>query len=74
VTIDGEITVLSTRFKIGKDYIGQQLHVSYDATTITFYDHTGTEILSHPRPPKGTPYVGNNKPRGFLATQTSTKS
>lgn len=74
VTSDGEITVLGTRFKIGKDYTGHELHVSYTATTIAFYDHAGTEILSHPRPPKGTPYVGNNKPRGFMATQTSTKS
>lgn len=74
VTDDGEITVFGTRFKIGKQYNGQQLHVSYDATTIAFYDKSGTEILNHPRPPKGTPYVGNNKPRGFMATQTSTKS
>jgi putative transposase len=74
VTGDGEITVLGTRFKIGKNYNGQQFHVSYNATTIAFYDQSGTEILSQPRPPKGTPYVGNNKPRGFMANQTSTKS
>lgn len=74
VTGDGEITVFSTRFKIGKQYSGQHLHVTYDATTIEFYDNSGTEVLSHPRPPKGTRYVGNNKPRGFMATQTSTKS
>jgi len=74
VTDDGEITIFSTRFKIGKQYNGQQIHVSYDAATIAFYDQSGTEILSHPRPPKGTPYVGNNKPRGFMANQLSTMS
>jgi putative transposase len=74
VTGDGEITVLGTRFKIGKDYNGQQLQITYNATEIAIYDTSGTEILSHPRPPKGTHYVGNNKPRGFMANQTSTKS
>lgn len=26
-----------------------------------------TQILAHPGPPAGTRYVGNGKPRGFLA-------
>ena len=61
-------------FSIGKDHIGQTVHVLYDEATIMFFDGRGTKIITHPRPPKGTNYVGNNKPRGFMANQTSTKS
>ncbi|WP_104140363.1 hypothetical protein [Arthrobacter sp. ZGTC131] len=65
---------MGTRFKLGKAYIGQEIHVLYDDESIMFFDSRGTEIISHQRPPRPLNYVGNNKPRGFLATQTSTKS
>lgn len=70
----GEATVVGTRFRLGNEYIGQEVHVLYDDETIMFFDSRGTEIITHQRPPRLTNYVGNNKPRGFMATQSSTKS
>ncbi|WP_457963134.1 DDE-type integrase/transposase/recombinase [Arthrobacter sp. D1-29] len=64
---DGCITVLGTHFMMGKEHIGQTVHVIYDAATIMFFGPQGTEIISHVRPPKGTPYVGNGKPSGVAA-------
>jgi putative transposase len=40
---------------MGKEHIGQTVHVIYDAATIMFFGPQGTEIISHPRPPKVTP-------------------
>ncbi|MHA7306751.1 hypothetical protein ACX80E_16160, partial [Arthrobacter sp. TMN-49] len=34
---------------------------------IMFFDNLGSEIISHPIPPKGTRYVGNGKPSGIAA-------
>jgi putative transposase len=72
--LKGEATVVGTRFKLGKEYIGHEIHVLYDDETIMFFDSRGTEIITHQRPPRLTNYVGNNKPRGFMANQTPTKS
>ncbi|MBG6180341.1 hypothetical protein [Arthrobacter sp. CAN_A1] len=72
--LNGEATVVGTRFKLGKEYIGQEIHVIYDDHTIMFFDSRGTEITRHQRPPRLTRYIGNNKPRGFMANQVSTKS
>ncbi|MEX5297071.1 DDE-type integrase/transposase/recombinase [Kocuria sp. CPCC 205268] len=55
----GKTTVHGTTYLIGHRYIGQTIHVLLTETTIGFYDHEGTEILTHPRPPAGTTYVGN---------------
>lgn len=68
-TVDnnGTVTVIGTHFQVGKDRIGQSIHVLHNDTIIMFFDHHGAEIISHPIPPKGTKYVGNNKPRGFLS-------
>jgi putative transposase len=38
--------------------------------SIMFFDTRGTEIISHPRPPKGTVYIGISNP----ARHPSTKS
>jgi putative transposase len=64
---DGCTTVLGTHFMMGKEHIGQTIHVIYDAATIMFFGPQGTEIISHPRPLKGTPYVGNGKLSGVVA-------
>ena len=59
---------------IGFEWAGLTIHIVHTATDITFFDTTGTEIISHRKPQPGTDYIGNNKPRGFMATQPSTKS
>jgi len=64
---DGCATVLGTHFQMGKEHIGQAVHIICSETTIMFFGPQGTEIISHPRPPKGTPYVGNGKPSGIAA-------
>ena len=63
----GNATVLGTSFRMGKDYIGSTVHILYDDAEILFFDSRGAEIISHPRPPKGTRYVGNGKPAGIMA-------
>jgi putative transposase len=67
VNRNGCATVLGTHFRIGKKHIGETAHIIYDDATIMFFDARGTEIISHPRPPQGTPYVGNGKPSGIAA-------
>ncbi|MDF9749021.1 hypothetical protein M2428_000451 [Arthrobacter sp. ES3-54] len=57
-------------FYIGTNHAGEQIHVLYDDETIMFFDARGTEITRHPRPPKGTVYIGRNGP----TNQPSTKS
>ncbi|WP_227878454.1 integrase core domain-containing protein [Arthrobacter dokdonensis] len=64
---DGNVTVLGTHFKMGKKYIGTTVNIIHDDTDIMFFDSLGSEIISHPIPPKGTPYVGNGKPSGIAA-------
>lgn len=54
----GEVTVIGMHFYIGTNHAGEQIHVLYDDGTIMFFDARGTEIISHPRPPKGTVYIG----------------
>jgi putative transposase len=63
----GCATVLGTHFKMGKEHIGTTVHVIYDDAIIMFFGPQGIEIISHPRPPRGTPYVGNGKPSGITA-------
>ncbi|SDM13165.1 hypothetical protein SAMN04487913_1291, partial [Arthrobacter sp. ok362] len=66
----GEVTVIGMHFYIGMNHAGEQIHVLYDDETIMFFDARGTEIISHPRPPKGTVYIGRSGPN----KQPSTKS
>jgi hypothetical protein len=68
-TVDrnGCATVLGTHFKLGKEHIGTTVHILYDDAAIIFFGAQGTEIISHPRPAPGTPYVGNGKPTGVAA-------
>jgi transposase InsO family protein len=66
----GEVTVIGMHFYIGMSHAREQIHVLYDDETIMFFDARGTEIISHPRPPKGTVYIGLNGP----GKQPSTKS
>lgn len=66
----GEVTVIGMHFYIGTNHAREQIHVLYDDETIMFFDARGTEIISHPRPPKGTVYIGLNGP----GKQPSTKS
>lgn len=66
----GEVTVIGMHFYIGMNRAGERIHVLYDEETIMFFDNRGTEIISHPRPPKGTIYIGISHP----AKEPSTKS
>lgn len=70
----GCVTVLGTHFMMGKEHIGQAIHIICDDTTIMFFGPLGTEIISHPRPLKGTPYVGNGKLSGVAADPAGARS
>ena len=52
---------------MGKNYIGTTVNIIHDNSDIMFFDNLGSEIISHPIPPKGTRYVGNGKPSGIAA-------
>ena len=65
----GEVTIIGMHFYIGMNHAGEQIHVLYDEETIMFFDTRGTEIISHPRPPKGSIYIGISTP-----AKPSTKS
>lgn len=65
----GSITVIGTHFMIGKAHAGATVHAIWDHLTVNVFDDRGTLIISFPRPARGTLYVGNGKPRGFLANK-----
>lgn len=79
---NGIVTVIGSHFQVGKEHIGRLVRILHNDTIIMFFDDQGTEIISHPIPPKGTNYIGNGKPQGFRArpgyrtstTEVSTKS
>lgn len=62
---NGIVNFQNTRYQVGKELTGQTVHFIHSTESIAFYDAAGTEIISYPRPPAGTPYVGNNKPGGW---------
>lgn len=72
VAKDGTATIIGTHFNMGKSYVGETINILYDTKTIMFFTANGTEIITHPIPPKGTPYIGNGQPRGFMINQTTT--
>jgi hypothetical protein len=63
----GDVTVIGTRFRIGKHRFGETIHILHNDEDLMFFDIRGAEIITHSRPPKGTTYVGNNQPRDFMA-------
>jgi putative transposase len=73
VNRNGCATILGTHFKLGKEHIGTTVHILYDDAAIMFFGAQGTEIISHPRPQQGTPYVGNGKPTGVAADPRGTR-
>ena len=73
VNRNGSVTILGTHFKMGKEHIGTTVHIIYDETTIMFFGAQGTEIITHPRPPHGTTYVGNGEPPGVAADPQGTR-
>jgi putative transposase len=71
---DGKVRVEGVRYQLGKEHASVEVHALWDTQTISFFDQHGTEIASHPRPEPGITFVGNGKPRGFLATQQTPPS
>ena len=65
VRAHGDISIHSITFQLGHIYAGTQVHAIWDPAGIMIFDEHGTQIIEHPWPPKGTRYVGNNKPHGF---------
>ncbi len=70
----GVITVLGVPVHVGKEHGGTTVDVIWDEENVTVFDARGTAILTFPRPAKGTRYVGNGKPGGFMATPVSPMS
>lgn len=70
----GRITILGIPFRIGAPYLGQTIHAIWNHKRIEFYDSTGTLIIGHPMPVKGTRYVAKGRTTRLPATHSSTKS
>lgn len=43
---DGCARILGTHFQMGKEHIGETVHVIYDDATIMFFGPQGTEIIT----------------------------
>ena len=69
----GIITISHMRIQMGRDHAGRLFNIVIEGDNIHIFDDQGTYIVTHPKSPPRT-YVGNGKPRGFLATQQPKKS
>ena len=69
VSTNGTIGVANTHVRVGKAHASTTVHAIWDLTTIDVFDAHGTHLHTFTRPPKGTRYVGNGKPGGFMATR-----
>ncbi|MGL3150442.1 integrase core domain-containing protein [Microbacterium sp. A82] len=63
---NGAVRVARIKIMLGKAHAGQTFNILLDPQRIIIFDHQGTLLSSHDRPPAGT-YIPNGKPRGFLA-------
>ncbi|ASN53772.1 hypothetical protein CGQ25_00005 [Sinomonas sp. R1AF57] len=70
----GVVTVFNCHFLLGAAWAGKEVRVLHDHRTIAFYDEEGTEILSHPRPPRGTRFVPRSGLKRPAPDQPSTDS
>lgn len=70
VTRAGAITIHSTRYMIGKAHAGTTVHAAWDDATVDIFDDRGAHLITFPRPPKGTLYVGNGRHRTSLTDPT----
>jgi len=67
-SLNGVLTVAHMRIQMGRDQASRTFNIVVEATSVHIFDAEGTHIITHPIGPKGS-YVGNGKPRGFLANQ-----
>ena len=65
----GSVKFRKVGYLMGREFAAQIIHIVYSSKRIAFFDSEGTQITSHPWPEPGATYVGNGKPRGFMATQ-----
>jgi putative transposase len=65
----GSVKFRKVGYMMGREFAAQTIHIVYSSKRIAFFDSNGTQIISHPWPAPGATYVGNGKPRGFMATQ-----
>lgn len=74
VQAKGVVRVAGTRYQIGNEHSATTVHIVHNDATVTFYDTTGTPIISYPLAAKGTSYVGNGKSCPPQLRTLSTKS
>ena len=66
---DGCVTVLGTHFMMGKEHIGDAVHIICDDTSIMFFGPQGTEIISHPDRVKEPPTSATASPQASPPTR-----
>lgn len=69
----GIIRVVHMRIQLGREQANRTFNIVVEGENIHIFDDQGTLVVTHLKAPRGT-YVGNGKPRGFLATQQPKKS
>lgn len=68
----GIVTIFNCHFLLGAAWAGKAIRVVHDEHTVAFYDEQGTQILTHPTPPRGTRFVPRSGLRHPPATEVST--
>lgn len=74
-SVNGTMRAKHTRVMLGLEYADQSVTTLHTSKNIMFFDADGIEIRTVPTPTEPGAYIGNNKPRRFMAyQQASAKS
>lgn len=63
----GSIGIEGTTYKVAAPFAQQSVIVMHNQAHVHIFDSNGTELTSFTKAAKGTRYVGNGRPRGFMA-------
>ncbi|MFC7403106.1 integrase core domain-containing protein [Citricoccus sp. GCM10030269] len=63
----GALTIMGTTYQLGLAHAGAEVIVMHNHAHIQIFNAEGTEIAAFNKAPRGTRYVGNNIPSGFMA-------
>ena len=75
VRTDGRVSVRNVVYGIGKEHVGEELHILLDKATVTFWStRTGELVGEHPLPEPGVKHVGYVRYNRAAHSEVSTMS